>query len=273
MDTGIGYRFHPSDVELVDHYLRQKMFGNDDEVWQIAEINVLGFEPWELPGKSIYISFCLVNSVHSIMLSNPNDQVWYFFCTPNYKYSNSKRVDRTTTAGYWKVTGKDRKIKDIAIKKTLVFYQGRPKGVRTNWIMHEYIPTFDFPTERDFVICKIKRNADSEDPPNFEEGEPSTAIAAYTENHNYYSTFEGEELTRSLESGSGNYATEVRISSMTLTRNKIYKYAIKNKAHQVSTLFIQEDTQVQAYVQSFHGYDEKDYNLDSAFQWPNNYYY
>lgn len=34
---------------------------------------------------------------------------------------------------------------EIAKKKSLVFYKGRvPNGVRTNWIMHEYNPTFNF---------------------------------------------------------------------------------------------------------------------------------
>ncbi|XP_050203914.1 protein NTM1-like 9 [Mercurialis annua] len=222
MDSGTGYRFHPSDFELVDHYLRHKMLGNDDEVWQIPEIQVLNFEPWELPQ-------------HSILLSNSNDQVWYFFCTPNYKYSNSKRVDRTTNAGYWKVTGKDRKIEDnIGIKKTLVFHHGRPKGVKTNWIMHECTFTFDFHSQREFVICKIKKRPDEE-----EDGSSSTMVAAYTENQTYNSTFQQED-TPLFGSGSQNYANE-------------------------------DDTQMEANMQSFQGYDEKDYRLDSIFQWRNNY--
>ena len=197
------------------------------------------------------------------MLGNSDDQVWYFFCSPNYKYSNSRRLDRTTKSGYWKVTGKDRKIQDIAIKKTLVFYQGRPKGKRTNWVMHEYTPTFNFPTkvyiytymciinylvthfkmsillilvfvcellvQRDLVICKIKKNdGDNEDDvPNYEEGESSTETAACPKNQNW------------------------------------------NYSNYNSTF---EDSQVQAHMHSFNGYDETDYNLNSAFQWPNNDY-
>ncbi|XP_050235696.1 protein NTM1-like 9 [Mercurialis annua] len=221
MDSGTGYRFHPSDFELVDHYLRQKMLGNDDEVWQIPEVQVLNFEPWELPQ-------------HSITLSSSNDQVWYFFCTPNYKYSNSKRVDRTTNAGYWKVTGKERKIEDIGFKRTLVFHHGRPKGVKTNWIMHEYTPTFDFQTHREFVVCKIKKRPDEE-----EDGSSSSMVPAYTENQTYNSTFQ-QEFNPSVQSAFGNYATE-------------------------------EETHEETYMQSFQGYDEQDYNLNFAFQWRNNY--
>lgn len=74
-----------------------------------------------------------------------DDEEWYFFSAPNRKYANSARVERTTNAGYWKVTGKDRPILDscrkevIGVKKHLVFYTGRGSdGVKTSWVIHEY---------------------------------------------------------------------------------------------------------------------------------------
>ncbi|WVZ22092.1 hypothetical protein V8G54_000636 [Vigna mungo] len=74
-----------------------------------------------------------------------DDPEWFFFSSVDYKYSNSKRVNRTTEHGFWKATGNDRKIRIggtnnvIGTKKTLVFHQGRvPRGVKTNWVIHEY---------------------------------------------------------------------------------------------------------------------------------------
>ncbi|KAJ9188604.1 hypothetical protein P3X46_003945 [Hevea brasiliensis] len=174
MDSGIGYRFHPTDEELVNHYLRLKMLGYDDRVQEIPEVNVLNFEPWQLPD---------IQHPEVVISNNSNDQVWYFFCPRNYKYSNSNRANRTTNAGYWKVTGKDRKINENGIKKTLVFYQGRPKGVKTNWIMHEYNPTFSFQTQRDLVLCKLKRRPDDADMPTLEEGGSSTMMASASGNN------------------------------------------------------------------------------------------
>lgn len=73
------------------------------------------------------------------------DGEWYFFSPRERKYPNGYRPNRAAASGYWKATGIDKPVVTssgnsyIGVKKALVFYKGRPpKGVKTNWIMHEY---------------------------------------------------------------------------------------------------------------------------------------
>ena len=73
------------------------------------------------------------------------EQERYFFSTREAKYPNGNRSNRATCSGYWKATGLDKQIvtcrggQVVGMKKTLVFYRGKPPhGTRTDWIMHEY---------------------------------------------------------------------------------------------------------------------------------------
>lgn len=61
-----GFRFHPTDEELVIHYLKKKAASSPLPVAIIAEVDIYKFDPWELPG--IYSEgrcFFLLN--HSVL--------------------------------------------------------------------------------------------------------------------------------------------------------------------------------------------------------------
>lgn len=48
-----GFRFHPTDEELVVHYLKKKATSAPLPVSIIAEVDLYKFDPWELPGTNI----------------------------------------------------------------------------------------------------------------------------------------------------------------------------------------------------------------------------
>ncbi|XP_042410426.1 protein CUP-SHAPED COTYLEDON 1-like [Zingiber officinale] len=123
-----GFRFHPTDEELITYYLLKKVLDSSFASRAIAEIDLNKSEPWELPEKA-----------------KMGEKEWYFFSLRDRKYPTGLRTNRATDAGYWKATGKDREIYSsktmslVGMKKTLVFYRGRaPKGEKSNWVMHEF---------------------------------------------------------------------------------------------------------------------------------------
>nr|CAD1839963.1 unnamed protein product [Ananas comosus var. bracteatus] len=108
MDLPPGFRFHPTDEEIITHYLSPKVVNPSFGARAMGEVDLNKCEPWDLPRM---------------------------------------RANRATGTGYWKATGKDKEIHRgrgataalVGMKKTLVFYKGRaPRGEKTNWVMHEY---------------------------------------------------------------------------------------------------------------------------------------
>ncbi|GJR44343.1 NAC domain-containing protein 67-like protein [Tanacetum coccineum] len=119
-----GFRFHPTDEELIVHYLSQK-------------------------SRSM--------SAIANVASPPS-----IIADVYLKYPNGSRPNRVTRNGYWKATGADKPIKSksdpkvtVGIKKALVFYAGKgTKGIKTNWIMHEY--RHPAPSKLDdWVLCRL----------------------------------------------------------------------------------------------------------------------
>lgn len=47
-----GFRFHPTDEELVNYYLKRKLNGQEIELDIIPEVDLYKCEPWELAGPS-----------------------------------------------------------------------------------------------------------------------------------------------------------------------------------------------------------------------------
>ncbi|CAN6347670.1 unnamed protein product [Urochloa humidicola] len=133
-----GFRFRPTDEELVVHYLRRRALSSPlPAAVDIPDIRILAHDPSDLlpPGWS--------------------EQERYFFTCKEAKYVKGRRANRATGAGYWKATGKEKPVAVavpapatkgaqqvqvlVGMKRSLVFYRGKPPtGTKTDWVMHEY---------------------------------------------------------------------------------------------------------------------------------------
>ncbi|KAL8033207.1 hypothetical protein ABFS82_13G148200 [Erythranthe guttata] len=156
-----GFRFHPTDEELVSFYLRRKVEKKPLRIELIKQADIYQYDPWDLPKSS-----------------NGGEKEWYFFCRRGRKYKNSIRPNRVTASGFWKATGIDKPIYSscgshvcIGLKKSLVYYRGSAgKGTKTEWMMHEFrLPpktatkhTMDSASSQEaevWTLCRIlKRN-------------------------------------------------------------------------------------------------------------------
>ncbi|GMJ09308.1 hypothetical protein HRI_004599900 [Hibiscus trionum] len=150
-----GFRFHPTDEELVGFYLNKKIEKKSLPIEIIKQLDIYKYEPWDLP-----------------KLAASGEKEWYFYCPRDRKYRNSARPNRVTRAGFWKATGTDRPVytsdgtKCIGLKKSLVFYRGRAsKGIKTDWMMHEFrLPSLSDKTlsaNDSWAICRIFRKINS----------------------------------------------------------------------------------------------------------------
>ncbi|XP_059318377.1 transcription factor JUNGBRUNNEN 1-like [Lycium ferocissimum] len=123
-----GFRFHPTDEELVGFYLRRKVENKRINIELIKQIDIYKYDPWDLP-----------------KVSTVGDKEWYYFCMRGRKYKNSVRPNRVTRSGFWKATGIDKPVysttskSHIGLKKCLVYYRGSAgKGTKTDWMLHEF---------------------------------------------------------------------------------------------------------------------------------------
>ncbi|CAN0926858.1 NAC transcription factor 29 [Linum grandiflorum] len=150
-----GFRFYPTDEELIVQYLKNRIGSRPLPASIIAEIDLYKYDPWELPKQALF-----------------GDDEWYFFTPRERKYPNGARPNRAAGSGFWKATGTDKPIlssnemASVGVKKALVFYKGRPpKGIKTDWIMYEYrLPdSLCSPRQKgsmrldDWVLCRVKK--------------------------------------------------------------------------------------------------------------------
>eukprot|EP00249_Psilotum_nudum_P036767 c8674_g1_i1 orf=1-279(-) len=74
-----GFRFHPTDDELVTYYLANKVQNNAFTGAAIADIDLNKCEPWDLPVRA-----------------RMGEKEWYFYTLRGRKYHSGVRTNRAT---------------------------------------------------------------------------------------------------------------------------------------------------------------------------------
>ncbi|CAA2966549.1 NAC domain-containing 90-like [Olea europaea subsp. europaea] len=89
-----GFRFYPTEEELISFYLRNKL--QETRVLDIdrviPSVNIYDYNPWDLP--QFAGEYC-----HGDM------EQWFFFVPRQEREARGGRPNRLTAQGYWKATG------------------------------------------------------------------------------------------------------------------------------------------------------------------------
>ncbi|XP_057967874.1 NAC domain-containing protein 90-like [Malania oleifera] len=141
-DLPPGFRFYPTEEELVLFYLINKLDEHEHVQRQqqqlsqvfdriIPVVDIYDSNPWDLPK-------------YAGELCQRDPEQWFFFIPMQEREARGGRPNRLTDSGYWKATGCPGYVyssnnRVIGVKRTMVFYQGRaPAGMKTEWKMNEY---------------------------------------------------------------------------------------------------------------------------------------
>ncbi|RWR74213.1 NAC transcription factor 32-like protein [Cinnamomum micranthum f. kanehirae] len=154
-----GYRFCPTDEELLLVYLKRKLHNLPLPCDVIKEVELYEFDPNELLAQ----------------FGSMREEKCYFFTSTYRKYPKGNQTRRSTNNGFWKAGAaieiKDERNNLIGTKRSLAFhFRKHPHGNKTNWIMYEYklyedqsvnhvqISTDPMKLE-EWVLCSIYENS------------------------------------------------------------------------------------------------------------------
>uniref|UniRef100_A0ACD5XTT9 Uncharacterized protein n=1 Tax=Avena sativa TaxID=4498 RepID=A0ACD5XTT9_AVESA len=168
-----GFRFHPTDEELVLQYLRRKALARPLPAAVIPVVHAAALpDPWDLPGAS-------------------EGEAAYFFC-PRQSRAGGRR--RRAASGYWKATGKEKPVFVqlqgpsgngkrllVGVKTALAFHRGkgsRASLTRADWVMHEYrlaAALRDSQKSCEWVVCRVSQKNRARRPSAGDAGSETTA--------------------------------------------------------------------------------------------------
>uniref|UniRef100_A0A0D3GVH5 NAC domain-containing protein n=1 Tax=Oryza barthii TaxID=65489 RepID=A0A0D3GVH5_9ORYZ len=115
-----GFRFHPTEEELVGYYLARKVASQKIDLDIIQELDLYRIEPWDLQERCKYGGH-----------GGDEQTEWYFFSYKDRKYPSGTRTNRATAAGFWKATGRDKPV--LSSPSTRVI--GMRKTLEEGWVV------------------------------------------------------------------------------------------------------------------------------------------
>lgn len=69
MNLPPGFRFHPTDEELISYYLLRKATDSSFSSIAIGDVDLIKFEPWDLPGI-YFIHFFSTVCIYATKVAN-----------------------------------------------------------------------------------------------------------------------------------------------------------------------------------------------------------
>ncbi|CAH1448449.1 unnamed protein product [Lactuca virosa] len=144
-----GYRFCPTDSELIVDCLNAKIESREPPKCRLHEVNIYNHRPEELAEHH-----------------RSHENKWYFLTSRDRKYPKGNRPDRAVLGklGTWRTTQKHKPVYDatsgqmVGHKGSLAYFEN---DIKTMWLMHEYTingPNLPFENGdklNEWVLCKI----------------------------------------------------------------------------------------------------------------------
>ncbi|EMS51280.1 NAC domain-containing protein 43 [Triticum urartu] len=138
-----GFRFHPTEEELLTYYLAKKVASQRIDLDVIPDVDLNKLEPWDIQGEFIH-EFLHNASSHVRAHGELNLLAMEKRMQSAAGSALARRTTGTCSATRTRSTPRGRAPTApgsgrIGMRKTLVFYKGRaPHGHKSDWIMHEY---------------------------------------------------------------------------------------------------------------------------------------